>query len=279
VIFVSQCSWISLRPALGASPNPLLCSVPALTSAQIIDYLLSNFPTRRPRYPTHPNNPRLKPLYERFIHALYAACSPATNDPAQLAYIASACWPGFVTPLLNDWRAIESSQLDHNGDVTLDANDEERFPVPNTEDTLRLLHTFKPTFLPALNALLPRLTTAQAWSEANMPPSSVRLSQPLTLSLPSTISSNFASPAEQAEARLRGFTTRTRILLLASYVASFNPAKTDARLFERTSEGIAKRAKRKKRAGGAASPKKTPIKPSNSAKVGPSLTPNHDKFS
>lgn len=267
MIFVSQCSWISLRPALGASPNPLLCSVPALTPAQIIEYLLSKFPTRRLKYPIHRNNPRLKPLYERFIHALHAACSPTTNDPAHLAYIASACWPGFVTPLLNDWKAIELSQHDSNGDVTLDTNDEERFPVPNTADTLRLLHTFKPTFLPALNALLPRLTTAQAWSEENIPPSSVRLSQPLSLSLPANTSSHFASAAEQAEARLRGFTTRTRILLLASYVASFNPARTDARLFERTTEGIAKRAKRKKRAAGAVSPKKTPVKASGPAKV------------
>jgi len=268
VIFVSQCSWISLRPALGASPNPFLCTVPALTSAQITNYLLSKFPAHHLKYPIHPNNPRLKPLYEQFIQALYAACSPTTNDPAQLAYVASACWPGFVTPLLNDWRAIESSQLDDNGDVTLDTNDDERFPVPNAEDTLRLLHTFKPTFLPALNALLPRLTTAQAWSDANIPPPSVRLSQPLTLSLPSITSSNFASTAEQVETRLRGFTTRTRILLLASYVASFNPARTDASMFERTSEGVAKRAKRKRKATALASPKKTPAKSSGPAKVG-----------
>lgn len=267
MIFVSQCSWITLRPALGASPNPFLCTVPALTSSQVINYLLSKFPTRRLKYPIDPYNPRLVPLYEQFINALYAACSPTTNDSAQLAYVASACWPGFVTPLLNDWRAIESSQSDDSGDMTVDTDDDERFPIPNAEDTLRLLHTFKPAFLPALNALLPRLSTAQAWSDANMPPPSVRLSQPLTLSLPSTVSSNFASTAEQAEARLRGFTTRTRILLLASYLASFNPARTDARLFERTTEGVAKRARRKKRAATNASPKKTPVKPSGPAKV------------
>lgn len=272
VIFISQCSWTALRPPLGSSPTPFLCTIPPLTVTQITNSLISIFPTKRSKRTIHPYNPRLRPLYEQFIQALYAACSPTTNDPAQLAYVASARWPGFVAPLLNDWRAIESAQLEVDDGTPLDTDDfdvDERFPIPSTADTLRLLHTFKPTFIPALNTLLPRLTTAQAWSEINTPPENVRLSQPLTLSLPALSTSsgtNLAGPSEQADARLKGTTTRTRILLLASYVASFNPARTDAKLFERTAEGVATRARRKRRTAGG-SPKKTPIKPSGPTKV------------
>lgn len=234
---------------------------------------MSYFPEKRSRFPINPYNPRLRPLYEQFIQALYAACSPTTNDPAQLAYIAAARWPGFVAPLLNDWRGAEVTRKELDGDMDIDTDEDSLYPIPNTADTLRLLHTFKPTFIPALHALLPRLTTAQAWSGSNIPPESVRLSQPLSLSLPSltnsaSTSTTVPSAAEQAEARLRGLTTRTRVLLLASYVASFNPARTDARLFERTAEGVAARARRKKRSGGGgASPKKTPIKPTAASKV------------
>lgn len=262
---------------MGSSPTPLLFNVPPLTETQIIERLSSHFPSNRPRHPIHPYNPRLKPLYDQFIKALYSACSPTTNDPDQLAYIAAARWPGFAEPLLNDWRAIKDSlpaEEKEGNDIDLDVDAEEvRYPPPTNEDTMRLLHTFIPTFLPALNALLPRLTTAQAWAAVNMPPSNVRLSNPLSLSLPGyTSSSSSNNPlsgtgaVEQAEARLKGLTTRTRILLLASYVASFNPAPTDARLFERTAQGVAKRAKRKKRAA-TMSPRKTPVKASAASKV------------
>ncbi|KAF8320008.1 hypothetical protein DL93DRAFT_2224917 [Clavulina sp. PMI_390] len=294
VILVSQCSWTSLRPPLGASPTPLFFNIPPLDSTQIINHLVSLFQRasarRRSAKPIHPYNPRLKPLYEQFAQALYAACSPTTNDPAQLAYVASARWPGFVAPLLNDWTAEDAVRAEAM-DVDQQEEDEDEsvlYPLPTNDGVLRLLHTFKPTFIPAINALLPRLTTAQAWAAANEPPATVRLSQPLSLSLPSissssTLNASVPSAIELIESRLRGLTRRTKILLLASYVASFNPARTDARMFERTTEGVAKRARRKKRAaapvgGGAGSPSKKvgggggPMKSMGPAKLSRALT-------
>lgn len=259
-MFVSQSTWHTLRPPLGASPTPSLFTVPPLTSTQITTYLSSLFPSSSTqKYPTiHPYNPRLFPLYESYIQALYSACSLVTNSPDQLAYIAAARWPGFVAPLLNDWIVIAStlpsfSDLEENQDIRNVTDDPELFPAPSQDDTFRLLHTFKPTFLPALTALLPRLSSAHEWAEMNSPPGTARLSEPLSLAFSHNSASNStsssANTAAELEARLRTFPTRTKILLLASYIASFNPAKSDARLFERSVEGIAKRAKRKSRRG------------------------------
>ena len=186
MVFVSECTWHSLRPPLGASPTPVLYTTPPLAPTQITAHIVSLFPSASSKYPTiHHYNPRLLPLYESYVQALYSACSLVTNDPEQLAYVAAARWPGFAAPLVNDW--LETASRLHpqskQEDVHTIPDDPTLFPAPSQDDTLRLLHTFIPTFLPAATTLLPRLSSAHDWAEANVPRGTPRLSEPFSLAL------------------------------------------------------------------------------------------------
>lgn len=237
VIFVSHYTWMDLRPGWGASPEPLVIAVPPLNTDQITAYLVSLFPLSRSPSEITPYNPTLHSIYKGYVRILYDACSSATQDPRQLAYIAAARWPGYIAPLLQDWKHIDSDRMDDEEDI--------EYPLPSENDQLRLVVLFKSTFTIALDALQPRLSHARAWANEHAPPETVRLSDPSTGAVLNTGKRAKSHGITPLLAVLLDLPIHTQIILVASYLASHNPAKTDIRMFGRASDGGKKKSKRK----------------------------------
>lgn len=204
---------------------------------------------------THPDthHPALQPLYKHYATTLYSVCSPFTTDPDELAYIAAARWPGFVQPVLDDHkRQIEEyrararlPQDEAVADSEGEEDDREETPElePPSEDVrIRLTRLFTPSFTAALDALYPRLTFAAAWARANVPDADLLSNPPRqSNSLPARM------PDEQgSHGALECLPRMAKFILVASFIASTNPAKTDMRMFGR---GPDERAKRKRRGG------------------------------
>ncbi|KAF5354089.1 hypothetical protein D9756_006949 [Leucocoprinus leucothites] len=201
VIFVSQTQWQDIKPTLGASPEPYYIDVKPLTKSDIITTLSSRFASistqaqaSSSKY-AHCYDPSLSQLYGHYISMICEVCFPFIHDIDELAYIAAARWPGFIKPLLN------SSGTDTDASVV----------APSEDTRLRLIRAFTPSVTNALEALHPRLMNAVDWAAANEP-------DPNTLS---QLHALFQSP------------TTKPFILVASYIASTNPAKTDLRMFGR----------------------------------------------
>ena len=116
---------------------------------------------------------------------------------------------------------------------------------PPTEDVrMRLTRLFTPSLTAALEALYPRLTSAAAWARANVPPRDLLSIPPRQLpSLPSA-----QGQEEGMEKALVRLPRMAKFVLLAAFIASTNPAKSDMRMFGR---GPDERAKRRRKGGGA----------------------------
>jgi len=156
----------------------------------------------------HCYHPSFNPLYGHFISMICDVCFPFVHDIDELAYIAAACWPAFVKPLLVSG---------------VHAND-----TAPTEDTrLRLIRAFTPRVTHALESLYPRSMSAQDWSAAND-------DQPDPDSL--------LAPLQDS---IHSLPRMSRFILIASYIASTNPAKSDLRMFGR---GIDEKKRRRRRA-------------------------------
>jgi origin recognition complex subunit 5 len=187
---------------------------------------------------THPAyHPSLLPLYTHFASLLCSICHPFTNDPYELAYISAARWPGFVQPVIDEHNHLLSISEE-------EAEDPGEIP-PISEDTrMRLTRHFTPSLTAALEALYPRLMNAAEWASANQPPED--------LLDPSSISTR----AADLEHRTTGTTTKTgftslpllsKYILIASFLASTNPPKSDLRMFGRGLDE--KKRKRRTRKG------------------------------
>ncbi|KIJ93700.1 hypothetical protein K443DRAFT_684291 [Laccaria amethystina LaAM-08-1] len=221
VVFVSQAPWETMRPPLGASPDPYFFDIPPPTKEDVVKHLISN-------YSSHPS---LKPLYTHFITTLCDVCYPFTHDPHELAYIAAARWPGFVKPVLDA----------NKGDMDLDADSdsEEPFQPPSEETRMRLSRLFNPSLSLALDALYPRLQNATDWAKANEPPPNLLDNPPTT--------TKTAVPSDEKDAGITCLPRLSKFILLASFLASTNPPKSDLRIFGR---GLDEKKKRKRRASG-----------------------------
>lgn len=166
---------------------------------------------------------------------VYDVCSPFTVEPKELAYLVAARWPGFVSPLLEDWKHQSAGELQG----------------PPEESRIRLIKLFMPSLSNAVENLYPRILSAKEWSNTNTPPNGMRLSRaPAKLPQPPA-----AGPVYTDE--LPELPKISNFILLASFLASHNPAKTDARMFGRNTDD----KKRKRKKGG------SPRKQGGSAKV------------
>ncbi|GBE84648.1 predicted protein [Sparassis crispa] len=278
-ILLSHVRWEDLRPPLGASPEPYYMDVPALSKQATLDILASSFPSS----PTPPDsslvdadtyNLSLRPLYIHFIATLYSICSPFTDDPHELAYIAAAFWPGFVKPVLDEHRRkVQEFRLhratrmngNHRGeddeDVEIPDSEDERMddaPLeepelgPPTEDTrIRLIRLFTPSFTTALEALYPRLTSAAAWVRMHAAPANILALPPGQASSAMPV---LSIASEDTGEGLGDLPRLAKFVLVAAFLASTNPPKSDIRMFGR---GPDERTKRRRRKGG--SPRK--VKP------------------
>ncbi|KZT42405.1 hypothetical protein SISSUDRAFT_1015773 [Sistotremastrum suecicum HHB10207 ss-3] len=216
VIFLSAVSWNQIKPSGGAACEPYVLTLATPSQQETISYLLSLFPSSNSADidPINPFNTTLKPLYAHFVNALYAICSTFIRQPEELAYIAAAQWPGFVAPVLADWRSkqLASEQNDADGVI---------FDLPDEETRLRLMKLFSPSWRTCMELVHPRLCSASGFS----------------LSRDSSSSSSELSGLPPESLRTSGLSHMQKWIILASYIASHNAAKTDLRIFGKQSEG------------------------------------------
>lgn len=140
-------------------------------------------------------------------------CFPFIHDIDELAYIAAARWPGFVKPILS--------------------SSDEEIPAPSEDTRLRLIRIFNPTVTNALESLHPRFTNAADWAVANEPDANI-LEQPFgQIHSPAAKPRTGAGGQQQEESGLSSLPRMFKFILVASYIASTNPAKTDLRMFGR----------------------------------------------
>jgi origin recognition complex subunit 5 len=198
------------------------------TPTDTLRILTSRFPTDGDFAATpHAYHPVLAQLYSQYASALYSICSPFTRDPHELAYVAAAQWPSFVAPVLDAQKGVT-----------------EFHPIP--EDVrLRLFRVFLPSFTAALETLLPRRTHAGAWSR-----------------IPD-VNEGPGVDERIVEMDHRSLPTLQKYILLAAFLASSNPPRTDMRMFARTRET---RSKRRRGGGTRRAPQRSASAP---AKVSP----------
>lgn len=199
----------------------------------------------------NPYHPALLPLYTHFASVLYSICSPFTHDPSELAYISAARWPGFVRPVLDDHRRKAGLQRQQRQDSGTDAGaqedtDTELKLAPPTEDArMRLTRLFTPSLTSALEALYPRLTNAASWALENVPESDLLNVPPARMS-PSKLKPGASGGKPEDIVTADVLPRMSKFILIAAFLASTNPAKTDLKMFGR---GLDER-KKKRRGGG-----------------------------
>lgn len=200
----------------------------------MLDQLSSLYPQEPPTHTSKifdPDtyHPDLRPLYVHFLSTLYSICSPFTTDPDELAYIAAAHWPGFVQPLLDERQSVIAEGYDPPSFT------------PTEDARIRLTRLFTPTFTAALEALYPRLTSASAWAQANRPPKDILSYAPLQApSVAARMPDDIKGPG-----LLESLSRMAKFILLAAFLASTNPAKSDMRMFGRGPD-----ERKKRRRGG-----------------------------
>ena len=182
-------------------------------------------------------HPALQPLYEQYVETLYNVVSIYTNDPIELQYVAAARWPGFVKPVISQYDELVRQAEE-------DGSDPPELESPATDGRLRLIKFFLPTFTAALDALYPRLDNATDWAANNDYDAG---QTPVTSNRDGL--SNKVKPASSF--KVDHLPRMSKFILIASFVASTNPPKSDLRMFGR---GPEERKKRRRKAG---SPKKS----------------------
>ncbi|KAG8220677.1 OPT oligopeptide transporter protein-domain-containing protein [Butyriboletus roseoflavus] len=238
VILLSSVSWENIRPALGASPDPYYVNVESLAKQNVIQRLVSAFRSTSSSDTPHVTcHPALQPLYEQYVETLYNAVSIYTTDPLELQYVAAARWPGFVKPVISQYEEL-FRQAEEEG------SDPPELEPPGTDGRLRLFKFFLPTFTAALDALYPRLDNAADWAANH----DYDAGQTSATSNRDGLSSKVKPiPGFKVDHLPR----MSKFILIAAFLASANPPKSDIRMFSRGPEE--RRKKRRK----SSSPKKS----------------------
>lgn len=139
-------------------------------------------------------------------------------------------------------------------EMDVDPEDEEQLhdrdldflSLPITTDTrMRLNRLFNPTLANALGSLLPRLSNAADWAKENEPPPDLLSLPPGQVHLGQSQSDKDSSAATEAMTSMRSLPKMSKFLLLASFLASTNPAKSDIRIFGR---GLDEKKRKRRRA-------------------------------
>ena len=252
IIFISQVGWEDVRPPLGASPDPYFIDVPSPTKeseflllyftnltaypfADIVKLLISKFPSysglSSDNILTNPYHPSLSPLYTHFITMLCDVCYPFCHDPQELQYIAAARWPGFVKPLIDNYKQQLPEMRDPEEDDG-SMEPEVDFTPPSEDLRIRLIRFFNPSLTTAMEALLPRLTNATDWALTNEPPENL-LSRSRTEAGYQQQQNRVPTALTQGHVGLKSLPRMSKFILIASFLASMNPAKSDLRMFGR----------------------------------------------
>lgn len=161
-------------------------------------------------------HPALLSLYTHFISTLVDICFPSTHDPHEHAYIAAARWPGFIQPVLDAYKLAKDEDPDLE------------FTPPTEDIRMRLIRLFTPSMDNALESLYPRLTNARDWAKANVPEYDI-LTKPYTYSIPPVARVDL----DPNDGEITDLPTMFKYILVAAFLASTNPAKSDLRMFGR----------------------------------------------
>ncbi|THH05550.1 hypothetical protein EW145_g4711 [Phellinidium pouzarii] len=222
-VFLTDTEWEYITPSSGSLVDPYRIAVNPPDKEDIIQWICSTFPDDESPESITYYNPSLKSLFYHFLETVYDVCAPFTTDPKELAYISSARWPGFVSPVLEDWKSQASGP----------------YLGPSEESRVRLMRLFSPSLTLAVESLYPRTMGASEWSIINSFPEGFSLSQSFGRHLPS-----LAMPSEDIVLEL---SVMSMFITLSAFLASYNPAKTDYRMFGR---GADERLRRKRKGGG-----------------------------
>ncbi|GLB40919.1 putative origin recognition complex (ORC) subunit 5 C-terminus [Lyophyllum shimeji] len=226
VIFISEVRWEDMRPSLGASPDPYFIDIPPPTKEIIVRRVTSEFPISDDPRPS-PYHPSLAGLYSHFVTVLCDVCFPFIHDTQEIAYIAAARWPGFVQPVLDDYRRAIQTRRDEMDLDDEDDDPEPPFASPSEDVRMRLSRLFNTSLNMALEELYPRLTNASDWASRNKPEPDLFSKQP----------AHFARATEQSAKRVddgtQALPRMSKFILVAAFLASTNPAKSDLRMFGR----------------------------------------------
>ncbi|KAG9044180.1 hypothetical protein FS837_008687 [Tulasnella sp. UAMH 9824] len=274
-IFISSAPWCEISPSIGTSTEPYMLSIASQSKQDTVSYLISLFPvavvgssTCRPNSDAY--HPILKPLYSTFLGVLYDACTPYTIDPDDLAHLAYAMWPGFIRPVLEDWWAAEQDlegcdEKETGEDEPLSSNEqhqrklqEQRVLPPDSAIPLLIRH-FLVSFHTSFSPLHNRSISAKSFLDAQASQPSFRLSQRFSAPAMANINASLSTSPKKTGLGLDGnkdgsdlsasLSKQKRLLIVAAYISSFNPARTDLRMFGRVAEGVMKKG-RARRAGG-----------------------------
>ncbi|KAJ3748637.1 origin recognition complex subunit 5 C-terminus-domain-containing protein [Lentinula detonsa] len=290
VVLVSEVRWEDIRPPLGAAIDPYYVDIPVPTKEIIIEHLVkvveknsSNSDLASTSTMPHPYDPALQQTYKHFVHILTDVCFLYTNDPHEIQYISAARWPGFIKPVLDAHRMnVEAAE----------GEDEVEFERPSAEVLLRLTRHFKPSLSLALEQLYPRLTNAVDWARANVSDAASLAKDGLILgdavmddeeeeedtvnemllSSPTRSRSSRRIQEQKAAQDLSSSNLKdtlplsaslprlSQFILVAAYIASVNPVKSDLRLFGRGADEKKRRRRPAKRQMANAKPKSGSVK-------------------
>lgn len=172
------------------------------------------------------HNPSLQPLFHHFVEAVYDVCSPFVSDPTELNYIVAVRWPGFVSPILEAWKQRGQGP----------------FVGPSEDVRIRLTRLFNPTLMNAVDSLYPRSMERTEWAATNSLPAGFDVGDLRNAQLPAA-----TEPPIDVPSSISKLSVLSMFILLASFLASYNPAKTDYRMFGR---GVDEKSRRKRKGGG-----------------------------
>jgi len=142
-------------------------------------------------------------------------------------------------------RERENEDIDMDLEVEEDEEEEEPKQVsilPSEHTRMRLNRLFNSSLTHALESLLPRLSNATDWALSNQP-------EPNLLSKPLAHSQQRPPASPAAPTGMNALPRISKFILVASFLASTNPAKSDMRMFGRGLDEK-KRKKRIRRVGG-----------------------------
>ncbi|KAG8757744.1 hypothetical protein FRC14_001573 [Serendipita sp. 396] len=244
VVFLSHLPWEEVRPAIGSSATPSCIYIPPLSSSDIVAHVQAQFTSLIDDSCVNPYHSILQPIFNSFVEIVHGICSPYMSDPLDMSYIVSTHWVMYISPIVNDWNY-------HN-------DTGEEYEIPPDAQT-RLPSLFGRTIGTSVQQLHSRLTDATLWASQATPSAfSMRLSQMTRINI----------PPNRPDSEVTGFLSVTslpimaRFLLVASYLASFNPIRMDSRILSQTRDPTKKFRK-------IANPK---TRASSSLKIGPLLT-------
>ncbi|KAK6910049.1 hypothetical protein I203_104078 [Kwoniella mangroviensis CBS 8507] len=215
VVLCSSSPWDYTRPMRGDAPEPIHVYLPAPTREEILSTLTPSSP--------HPLWPRFLDL---LLSTILSLCSPSIEE---IQYLSQSLWRIYTSTLPPHYSMI------HLGLPYPDPAN----PPAELEITIKLLtdlkHRLSLSLASAIENLLPRQIGSYEFTQALLP--KVQNGIPLTRTLPQP-------PAMD-------LSTVEKFLLVAGYTGSYNPPKSDIRLFGRTAgvEGKRKKGGVMRRAG------------------------------